>query len=623
MWDGRGLECLPATAGAHQAAQRQRSPIGLGAQPNGCTQSTAVSLTLIFFGREEGRGKGGARLRSGLWAAASKALSRSSPVAVSGPALPSGAATAPSPPAAPLSVPAVRGAAGLPAALRGAGGAHGASARGGGEHIWGKEGAHTGFFFWGGGGGGAGIGRGTVTLCSPPSSPKLSPGVCGGGEHTSGGGTSGGGRGRGRGGDVGRGGPGRAGRAGSSPSPRPSPPSAARRRREPGAGRGHACRSPRRRGGALGAAPWPLRTARPRATARPGGCPVSAAGPGVPRVSPLGSGEVTGHASGCVVPGRGALGRRGGGLSSNFPGCSWGGLPQREPPSLPGPGGSGAERCGAVPGGGSVRAAPLRGLCPPCPVPRLRERSLSRYLLLDGDLSPGQDATCVFAFASPRFWDEMPSLWLLCPSLPGTRSAAQSPGLRGAALPPGRASHTAARGQWVGQPHTPRSQNNDIGFKSRNGPWRIRKSAQRRVLSFLSLSPSGFTMAVISICYLPTPRLERCFSSCRAAAAPPGSSWDPEQRWDALSIATPSAWRFGHLPFPSRVAATQPRAEAVSPSWAAKERPHSPALCSATQSPASAGQGHAGVAPSAWCAQPHAVPAAAGRSVFFHRREMN
>lgn len=284
---------------------------------------------------------------------------------------------------------------------------------------------------------------------------------------------------------------------------------------------------------------------------------------------------------------------------------------------------SGAVRCGAVPGGGSVRAAPLRGLCPPCPVPRLRERSLSRYLLLDGDLSPGQDATCVFAFASPRFWDEMPSLWLLCPSLPGTRSAAQSPGLRGAALPPGRASHTAARGQWVGQPHTPRSQNNDIGFKSRNGPWRIRKSAQRRVLSFLSLSPSGFTMAVISICYLPTPRLERCFSSCRAAAAPPGSSWDPEQRWDALSIATPSAWRFGHLPFPSRVAATQPRAEAVSPSWAAKERPHSPALCSATQSPASAGQGHAGVAPSAWCAQPHAVPAAAGRSVFFHRREMN
>lgn len=222
MWDGRGLECLPATAGAHQAAQRQRSPIGLGAQPNGCTQSTAVSLTLIFFGREEGRGKGGARLRSGLWAAASKALSRSSPVAVSGPALPSGAATAPSPPAAPLSVPAVRGAAGLPAALRGAGGAHGASARGGGEHIWGKEGAHTGFFFWGGGGGGAGIGRGTVTLCSPPSSPKLSPGVCGGGNTHLGAAHLG--AGEGGGGEEMLGGGDRAGPAEPGPPPPPAPP---------------------------------------------------------------------------------------------------------------------------------------------------------------------------------------------------------------------------------------------------------------------------------------------------------------------------------------------------------------------------------------------------------------
>lgn len=455
----------------------------------------------------------------------------------------------------------MRGAGGLTAQLPGERGR---------AHL-GKEGAHEGFF-----GGERRRGdwpRHRDVVLPPTPVPKAFLRRFGGGgggrRQTSGGGTSGGGRGRGRGGDVGRGGPGRAGRAGSSPSPRPSPPSAARRRREPGAGRGHACRSPRRRGGALGAAPWPLRTARPRATARPGGCPVSAAGPGVPRVSPLGSGEMMGHASGCAVPGGGALGSRGG-LSSNFPGCPRSGPPQREPPSFPGPGG--AERCRAAPGGGSVRAAPLRGLCPPCSVPRLRERSLPQYLLLDGDLSLRQDATCVFAFASPWFWDEMPSLSLLCPSLPGTRSAAQSPVLRRAVLSPGRASHTAACGRWVGQPHTPRSQNNDIGFKQRNGPWHILKSMQHQVLSFLSLKPSDFTVAVISICYLPTPWLERCFPSCRAAAL--GSYWDPEQRWHALSIATSSAWRLGTCRSPAALLPHSPGLRRCHPHGQPKEQPH-------------------------------------------------
>lgn len=152
-------------------------------QPNGRTRSAAVSLTPIFFGREEGRGKGGVCPRSGLWAAASKALSRSSPVAVSGPALPSGATSAPSPPAVPRSVPAARR---CPrccrAARRGEGrrGAHGTTAEGAGESTSGKGGGTRGFFW--GGSGGAGIGRGTVTLCSPPPPyPKLSSGVLGGG----------------------------------------------------------------------------------------------------------------------------------------------------------------------------------------------------------------------------------------------------------------------------------------------------------------------------------------------------------------------------------------------------------------------------------------------------------